>query len=108
MFTVLVPGTTLTFEMDNSIPVTRRGTLWEYTYSCRFNPTTTLKMQACFLNDAATGAPKILDTITIANIDYIPLVCKLDRRINRLPLKITVAKDSSDSISFHKYVVEVL
>lgn len=101
-------GVTLAFKIDNSVPITRRGALWEYTYSCRPTPTVLLNLQACFLHDAVSGAPSVLDTITIANIDYIPLVCKLDRVISALPKTIQVSKDMSDSISFHKYKVDVI
>lgn len=101
----LVNNKTYTFVIDNSVPVVSKGdSKFEYVYSCDCG-SDVMNMQVLMVHNAS-GVPELLDTLTLAGIDYIPFVCKLARSVKEAPAKVLLTP-RDDNNSYHMYDIEI-
>lgn len=101
-------NSTYTFTIDTTKPVIAKGAdMHAYTYICEYDCDCEAKMQVLLRHDSVTGQPNLVDTITIDDIDYIPIVCKLSRKVSAAPNKVFFTPRGNGISAFHVYDVDI-
>lgn len=101
-------GEVCAFEQNTKVPITRRGNIWEYNYVCSVGAGATeiINMVVHIDYDMMVGSKMKIHMISVPNIDYIPLIIKLEREIQAPPKKIVLSRTMYNDIGFNKYNIE--
>jgi hypothetical protein len=99
-------GEVCPFEQNTKVPITRRGNIWEYSYVCSVSETDMINMVVHIDYDMMVGSKMKIHMISVTNIDYIPLIIKLEREIQSPPKKIVLSRTMYNDIGFNKYNIE--
>jgi hypothetical protein len=102
----LTEDKTYTFHLDETQPVVSKGgSIYEYVFECSEDHCGAI-VRVLMHHNTVTGQPDEVDTVNISGVDYIPIVCKLSRKVTSMPTKIFFTPRGDDS-SFHTYDLDV-
>jgi hypothetical protein len=99
-------GEVCAFEQNTKVPITRRGNIWEYNYICCVNESDMINMVVYIDYDMMVGSKMKIHMISVTNIDYIPLIIKLEREVQSPPKKVVLSRAMYNDIGFNKYNIE--